>query len=68
MSGTALGEPTEILRQAAMDAMRQAATELRKRGWPVEMIVDYLAERQSYAVSLRVELPFIPIPIEVENG
>ena len=61
-------EPREILRNAAMDVMREAGGELRKRGWPVELIVDYIAERDTYAVSLRFELPPIPVPVEAGGG
>jgi len=57
-------EPREVLKDAALDAMRNAGAELRKRGWPVELLVDYIAERQTYAVSLRIELPVIAIPME----
>ncbi len=57
-------EPQQVLVQAATDAMRECGRTLRERGWPVELIVDYLPERRSYAVSLRFELPHVPIPVE----
>ena len=65
--GFSITEPQAVLKDAAMDAMRQAATELRKRGWPIEMIVDYLPETRTFAVSLRFELPHIPIPVEAKG-
>jgi hypothetical protein len=61
-------EPREILKNAALDVMREAGGELRRRGWPVELFVDYIAERQTYAVSLRFELPHIPVPIEADGA
>jgi hypothetical protein len=57
-------EPQEVMRKAAMDALRASGMDLRQRGWPVEMIVDYVAERDAYVVSLRVALPSMPRPIE----
>jgi hypothetical protein len=59
-----LVEPREILRDAAVRAMRESGGDLRKRGWAVELIVDYVPERQTFAVSLRYELPSMPIPQE----
>jgi hypothetical protein len=61
-------EPQQILVRAATDAMREAGRSLRERGWPMELIVDYIAERRTYAVSLRFELPSMPIPIESVQG
>lgn len=60
-------EPQEILVKAATAAMRDAGRALRERGWPVELIVDAIPERDSFAVSLRFELPHIPIPIEAQR-
>ena len=63
MSGQPI-EPREVLKNAALDVMREAGGELRRRGWPVELLVDYVAVKDTYAVSLRFELPPIPVPIE----
>jgi hypothetical protein len=52
--------------RAATDAMREAARPLRERGWPVELLVDFNDERQTYSVSLRFELPSMPVPIEAK--
>jgi hypothetical protein len=61
-------EPQQILLHAAQDAMREAAQSLRERGWPVELMVDYLPERLSYSVSLRYELPPVgPVPVETRS-
>lgn len=59
-------EPQEILVKAVTAAMRDAGRVLRERGWPVELIVDAIPERDSFAVSLRFELPHIPVPIEAQ--
>ena len=61
-------EPQQVLVQQATEALRKAGRSLRERGWPMELIVDYLPENQSYAVSLRYELPAMPIPIEANRG
>jgi hypothetical protein len=47
--------------------MRDAGRVLRERGWPVELIVDRVPERDSFAVSLRFELPHIPVPMEADH-
>lgn len=57
-------EPQEVMVRAATDALREAGRALRERGWPCELIVDRVPQTDSYAVSLRIELPPIPIPIE----
>lgn len=57
-------EPQEVLKNAALDVMGEAGSELQRRGWPVELLVDYVAVKDTYAVSLRFELPHITIPIE----
>lgn len=61
-------EPQQVLKDAALHAMREAATGLRERGWPVELLVDYVAIKDTYAVSLRFELPPIPVPMEAGRG
>ena len=61
-------EPREVLKNAAVDVMREAGAELRKRGWPVELMVDYVAVKDTYEVSLRFELPPIPVPMEAQRG
>lgn len=61
-------EPREVLREAAVTAMRDAGMGLRKRGWAVELLVDWIQERQTYAVSLRYSLPHIPVPVEAEQA
>ena len=57
-------EPLEIMREAAMTVLANAGRDLRERGWPVELIVDPVPERDTYAVSLRIELPSMPVPLE----
>jgi hypothetical protein len=57
-------EPQKVLVDAATDALRDAARDLRRRGWPVELLVEHVAVRDTFAVSLRFELPHIPTPIE----
>lgn len=66
--GSPTVEPREILREAAMAALREAGADLRRRGWPCELIVDYVAETQTYAISLRIETPVMLIPIEAGRG
>lgn len=61
-------EPREVLKDAALDVMREAASGLRERGWPVELMVDYLPEKRTYVVSLRFEVPHIPIPVEAKGA
>lgn len=61
-------EPQEVLKDAALSVFREAGAELRKRGWPVELIVDYVAIKDTYAVSLRFELPPIPVPLEAQHA
>ena len=60
-------EPQFVLFRAAFDALSGAGRGLRERGWPCEMVVDYVAARDTYAVSLRVELPVMRIPIEAKD-
>jgi hypothetical protein len=60
-------EPQQILVTTATEALREAGRSLRERGWPMELIVDYVAVRDTYAVSLRFELPHIPRPIEAAS-
>jgi hypothetical protein len=60
-------EPQEVLKDAALAVMREAGAALRERGWPVELLVDYVAIKDTYAVSLRFELPPMPTPIEARR-
>ena len=57
----------ETMVRAVTDALRHAGTVVRADGWPAELIVDYVAERDTYAVSLRVEIPPLPTPIEADG-
>jgi hypothetical protein len=59
-----MSEPQQLMIRAATAALRDAGKVLRERGWPCELIVDRVPEIDSYAVSLRIELPRFPIPIE----
>ncbi len=61
-------EPQQILVRAVTDALREAGASLRKRGWPMELIVERVPERDTYSVSLRFELPAIPTPIEATQA
>jgi hypothetical protein len=61
---TVAREPEQVLLRAAQEAMGDAGRSLRRRGWPVEMIVDRIPQRDTFAVSLRFELPHIPVPLE----
>jgi hypothetical protein len=60
-------EPQRALVDAAVDVLGAAAQSLRERGWPVELRVDHVPERFTYAVSLRFELPQVAIPSEYEH-
>ncbi len=61
-------EPQLVLKDAVFDVIREAAEGLRKRGWAVELIVDYVAEKHTFAVSLRYELPSMLVPVESQRG
>ena len=58
----------ETMVRAVTDALRDAGMRVRTDGWPAELIVDYVSERDTYAVSLRVEIPPMPTPIEAGGG
>jgi hypothetical protein len=60
-------EPQDVLVKAATDVFRAYGSDLRKRGWPVEILVERIPERDTFAVSLRFELPHISVPIESER-
>ncbi len=60
-------EPQQILVDRALDVLREAARPLRERGWPVELNVDAVPERDTFVVSLRFELPSMHIPVEART-
>lgn len=60
-------DPQRVLLDAATDAMRQAGRGLREKGWPVELSIDAVPERQSFAVNLRFELPTMPVPVDYKS-
>lgn len=60
-------EPQELTVRAATDALRDAGSSLRERGWPCELLVERVPAKDTYSVSLRIELPSMPIPIEAHQ-
>lgn len=58
----------QTMLRAVQDALRRAGRDVREEGWPVEMLVDYVADRDTYAVLLRVELPPMPRPVDATDG
>lgn len=57
-------EPQEVLVTAALDVLRVGLSDLRARGWPMSLLVEAVPERDTYAVSLRFELPPMPCRLE----
>lgn len=58
----------QMLIDSAMGDLRAVGYQLRKEGWPTELMVNYIAERDAYSVSLTIELPRLPEPIEARGA
>ncbi len=57
----------QMMIDAAMGDLRVVGGQLRKEGWPTALEVNYIAERDCYSVSLTIELPSLPQPIEARS-